>query len=70
MEISVIWRIQNGIVSNYNYLGSYHDTPTNYLAKLELRIFSIQSKPHQNNIRKNHVVLGMAKKAVNRRDFQ
>ncbi len=40
------------------------------LAKLELRIFSIQSKPNQDNIKKNHAVLGMAKLAVIRRDLQ
>jgi len=36
----------------------------------ELRIFRIQSKPNQDNIKKNHVVLGMAKLAVIRRDLQ
>jgi len=43
----------------------------NYLKVIEkLRIFSIQSKRNQYNIRKNHVVLGMAELAVIRRDLQ
>ena len=40
------------------------------IIKLKLRIFSIPSKPNQDNIRKNHVVLGMEKLAVIRRDSQ
>ena len=45
-------------------------TVTTKALRLELRIFSIQSKRNQDNIRKNHAFLGMAKKAVIRCDLQ
>jgi len=55
----------------FNTHGSFSPFFLKSQSNLEkFRIFSIQSKQNQDNIRKNHTVLDMAKLAVIRRDLQ